>query len=223
MEYHNTCPGIFLSRPNRFIAHADIDGTDTVCHVKNTGRCRELLVPGAAVVLEKAANPARKTAYDLVAVYKNGLLINMDSQAPNALAAEYLPTLFPGAEITPECVFGDSRIDFRIRQGEKTSYVEVKGVTLEKDGHAFFPDAPTERGTKHLRELMRAKREGFGAYILFVVQMSGCADVAPNDRTDPEFGRALRAAAEAGVGVLAVSCRVTESAMTAGEPLPVRL
>lgn len=223
MEYHNTCPGIFLSRPNRFIAHADIDGTDTVCHVKNTGRCRELLVPGAAVVLEKAANPARKTAYDLVAVYKNGLLINMDSQAPNALAAEYLPALFPGAEIKPECVFGDSRIDFRIRQGEKTSYVEVKGVTLEKDGHAFFPDAPTERGAKHLRELTRAKREGFGAYILFVVQMSGCADVAPNDRTDPEFGRALRAAAEAGVGVLAVSCRVTESAMTAGEPLPVRL
>lgn len=106
MEYHNTCPGIFLSRPNRFIAHADIDGTDTVCHVKNTGRCRELLVPGAAVVLEKAANPARKTAYDLVAVYKNGLLINMDSQAPNALAAEYLPALFPGAEIKPECVSG---------------------------------------------------------------------------------------------------------------------
>jgi sugar fermentation stimulation protein len=140
MRYYNTARGVFISRPNRFIAHVDIAGQDTVCHVKNTGRCRELLVPGAEVVLEKSSNPARKTQYDLVAVYKNGTLINMDSQAPNALAAEYLPVLFPdAAEIRPECVYGDSRLDFRVDTPERRIYVEVKGVTLEKDGLALFP------------------------------------------------------------------------------------
>lgn len=224
MRYYNTARGVFISRPNRFIAHVDIAGQDTVCHVKNTGRCRELLVPGAEVVLEKSANPARKTQYDLVAVYKNGTLINMDSQSPNALAAEYLPALFPdAAEIRPECVYGDSRLDFRVDTPERRIYVEVKGVTLEKDGLALFPDAPTLRGAKHLRELERAAGDGFGAYILFVVQMSGCRAFSPNDGTDPDFGAALRRAAQNGVGVLTVDCLVTEDGMVPGSPVPVIL
>ncbi len=223
MEYREVCTGKFISRPNRFIAIADIGGSETVCHVKNTGRCRELLVPGAAVVLSRADNPKRRTAFDLVAVYKGGRLINMDSQAPNKLAAEYLPSLFPGAAIKSECVYGDSRLDFRMDTPEGVSYVEVKGVTLEQDGLCLFPDAPTLRGAKHLRELERAKREGCGAYVLFVVQLEGCRAFAPNDRTDPEFGRALRHAAGAGVGILTVSCRVTERGMTALTPVPVLL
>lgn len=223
MKYYNTARGVFVSRPNRFIAHVEISGRDTVCHVKNTGRCRELLVPGAEVVLEKAENPARKTGWDLVAVYKNGNLINMDAQAPNALAAEYLPALFPGAAIKPECVYGDSRLDFRVDGPDGVSYVEVKGVTLEEDGLAKFPDAPTARGAKHLRELTRAVSQGYGAYILFVIQMSGCRAFAPNDAADPEFGRALRAARAAGVKVLTVSCRVTETSMTPLSPVPLLL
>lgn len=223
MLYHNTCRAVFLSRPNRFIANVVLGGRETVCHVKNTGRCRELLIPGATVILEMSDNPARRTESDLVAVYKGGRLINIDSQAPNRLAAEYLPSLFPEAVFRPECVYGDSRLDFRLEEPGRTSYLEVKGVTLEENGHARFPDAPTARGAKHLRELMRARAEGYGAYILFVVQMEGCTDFSPNDRTDPTFGLALREAAAAGVEVLTVSCRVTENSLTPVAPVPVVL
>ena len=223
MFYQNTCRAAFLARPNRFLAQVRLDGAETVCHVKNTGRCRELLLPGAPVILEKAANPARRTAYDLVAVYKGDTLVNIDSQAPNRLAAEYLPTLFPGAGIRPECVFGDSRLDFRVELPAGAAYVEVKGVTLEEDGLALFPDAPTARGTRHLRALMRAKGAGYGAAVLFVIQMEGCREFAPNGRTDPEFVRTLRQARDAGVDVLTVACRVTESSMTPLSPVPVRL
>jgi len=223
MEYSSVVTGKFISRPNRFIANVELDGAPVVCHVKNTGRCRELLVPGAAVVLSRAENPARRTAFDLIAVHKGGRLINIDSQAPNKLAAEYLPSLFPGSSLRPECVFGASRLDFRVDTPAGPAYVEVKGVTLESGGHAMFPDAPTQRGTRHLHELMSANAQGFGAYLLFVAQFDGCLDVSPNDATDPAFGLALRQAKAAGVGLLAVSCRVSDSSMTPANPVPVLL
>lgn len=223
MEYSSVVTGKFISRPNRFIANVSLEGGTAVCHVKNTGRCRELLVPGAAVVLSRADNPARRTGYDLVAVYKGGRLVNIDSQAPNRLAAEYLPGLFPGAVITPEVKFGASRLDFRLEEPGRTSYVEVKGVTLEREGRALFPDAPTLRGARHMRELAEAKRQGFGAYALFVLQMEGCASLSPNDGTDPDFGRALREAAAAGAEILTVECRVTERGMYPLSPVPVIL
>ena len=224
MTYAGIRRAVFLARPNRFVAEIALPGGEEVlCHVKNTGRCRELLVPGAEVVLEKAENPARKTGWDLVAVYKNGNLINMDAQAPNALAAEYLPALFPGAAIKPECVYGDSRLDFRVDGPDGVSYVEVKGVTLESGGHARFPDAPTERGVKHLHELIHAVEQGHRATAFFVVQMAEVADFAPNDDTHPAFGAALRQAAAAGVNVVAYACRVAPDRMEIDRPVPVIL
>lgn len=225
MEYGKMVPGVFLARPNRFIAHVQIDGREEVCHVKNTGRCRELLPPGAEVWCQESDNPARKTKYDLITVKKGDRLINMDSQAPNTAAREWLLAGGLGeiSELRPETVHGDSRFDFSFMKDGKRCFLEVKGVTLENDGVCAFPDAPTERGTKHLRGLARAAEEGFGAYVLFVVQMENVRYLHPNDATDPAFGKTLREAAEAGVKILAMDCRVTPGSMALNKSLPVCL
>ena len=222
MQYGQVVRARFLARPNRFIAHAALESGETVvCHVKNTGRCRELLTPEAVVYLERAANPHRKTAYDLIAVEKGGRLINMDAQAPNRAFAEWARTFDPAAEtVKPEFVFGQSRLDFCL---DGRHFVEVKGVTLEQDGHCRFPDAPTERGVRHLHTLMRAVEQGHRATVFFVVQMDNVRDFAPNDETHPAFGEALRQAASAGVQVLAYSCHVTPEEVTMDRPVPVLL
>lgn len=225
MKYQNVTAGKFISRPNRFIAHVEIDGEVCVCHVKNTGRCQELLVPGAKVYLEKSKNPARKTKCDLIAVEKGKLLINMDSQSPNKAAGEFLPKLLPGlAVLRPETVHGDSRFDFyaETEAGEKW-FIEVKGVTLEENGVARFPDAPTQRGAKHLRGLCRCIDEGYRSAVLFVIQMKGVTAFEPNDKTDPEFGRELRRAAEQGVSLFAHDCLVTPDSMTIDQAVEIRL
>lgn len=229
--YDRVIPARFISRPNRFIAHVLTEDGEAVVHVKNTGRCKELLIPGATVYLAEADNPERKTRYDLVAVEKinpkgGTVLVNLDSQLPNAVAAEYLRTsgLFsPEAGIRREVVHGASRFDLCIEDGDVTTFVEVKGVTLEREGVALFPDAPTERGVKHLRELTRCASEGYGAFVLFVIQMKGVTSLRPNDDTHPAFGEALRAAAKAGVKVLAVDCLVTPDSLTADLPVTVEL
>ena len=225
MHYHDMVPGRFLARPNRFIAHVEIDGISQVCHVKNTGRCRELLVPGASVWCEKSSNPNRKTQYDLIAVQKGSRLVNMDSQAPNAAVGEWLRTGGMGKleNLRPETVHGSSRFDFSFQKDGKTCFLEVKGVTLEHDGVCSFPDAPTQRGVKHLMELTQAAREGFGAYVLFVVQMSPVDYLHPNDETDPAFGRALREAAQNGVTILAMDCRITPDSMELQSPVKISL
>lgn len=229
--YQHVIPAVFLARPNRFIARVLIDGREEIAHVKNTGRCRELLPAGARVYLAVSDNPTRKTKYDLVAVEKvrpdgTACLVNMDSQLPNAIAAEYLRSLgefSPQAAFRREVTYGDSRFDLCIRDGETTTFVEVKGVTLERDGVALFPDAPTERGIKHLRGLADCVSEGYRACILFVIQMKGVTCLRPNDGTHAAFGDALREAAEAGVRVLAVDCVVTPDSVTADEAIPVEL
>ena len=225
MFYQNIVPGIFLSRPNRFIAHILIDGAETVCHVKNTGRCKELLTSGATVWCEKSDNPARKTRYDLIAVQKGQRLINMDSQAPNKAAGEWLSAGGLGKlqNLRPETTYGISRFDFSFEKDGKKCFLEVKGVTLEQDGVCAFPDAPTDRGVKHLKELTSLAQEGFGAYILFVIQMPGVAYLHPNDNTDPAFGKALREAAEAGVQIIAMDCAVTPDTMTLQNPVEMQL
>lgn len=225
MRYQNMIAGKFLRRPNRFIAYVEIDGAEEICHVKNTGRCRELLVPGAKVWCQISDNPKRKTKYDLIAVKKGDYLINMDSQAPNAAVKEWLEAggLGPAERIKPEQKFGASRFDFYLEKAGKGMYLEVKGVTLEDGGVCRFPDAPTERGAKHLRELINAKEQGFRAAVLFVVQMSPVKWVEPNDGTDPAFGAALREAAAMGVQVMAVDCTVTEDSMEIGNSVEVRL
>ncbi len=222
MRYERIKAGTFIDRPNRFIAHVELGGRVETVHVKNTGRCRELLVPGARVYLADAGErAARKTRYDLVAVEKGERLVNMDSQAPNAAALEWLRAgnLFPtGTEIRPEFKYGDSRFDFGLLTPD-LALLEVKGVTLERDGVVLFPDAPTERGAKHLRELTAFPG---AAYVLFVVQMEGVRYFAPNEQTDPAFAAALRAAKTAGVRILAYDCRVTPESMTLNEPVEVR-
>ena len=225
MRYGKMVSGTFLARPNRFIAHVEIDGEVQVCHVKNTGRCKELLVPGARVFCEKSPNENRKTKYDLIAVQKGDRLINMDSQAPNAAAREWLLSGGLGniSNLRPETVHGDSRFDFSFTLDGKPCFLEVKGVTLETDGVCAFPDAPTQRGVKHLKGLTQAAREGYGAYVLFVIQMADVKYVHPNDATDPAFGAALQDAAAAGVEILAVDCAVTPDTMTARLPVLVRL
>ena len=225
MKYGKMVPGKFLTRPNRFIAHVEIEGKQEVCHVKNTGRCRELLPPGAQVWCEVAGNPARKTKFDLITVKKGHRLINMDSQAPNAAVKERLSAGGLGAveNLRPETVHGGSRFDFSFTLEGRPCLLEVKGVTLETDGVCAFPDAPTERGARHLRELAQAAREGYGAYVLFVIQMSDVQFLHPNDATDPEFGLALREAATAGVQVMAMDCRVEIDGMTIGKPVEVLL
>ncbi len=224
MQYGQVREGRFLSRPNRFIAHVAIDGAETVVHVKNTGRCRELLVPGATVYVERSANPQRKTAYDLIAVEKGGRLINMDAQAPNRVFREFAGVFDPTAEaVHPEFTYGQSRLDFCLTTPAGLHLVEVKGVTLEEGGHTRFPDAPTERGIKHLRELERAVAEGHRAAVFFVIQMADVLDFAPNDVTHPAFGEALRHAAAAGVEVAAYDCAVTADTLSIRRPVPVVL
>ena len=218
-------PGRFLARPNRFIAQVEIDGQIQTVHVKNTGRCRELLPAGAEVWCQKAGNPDRKTKYDLITVRKGSRLINMDSQAPNIAVRDWLLSggLGKTENLRPETTHGDSRFDFSFTLEGKPCFLEVKGVTLENDGICAFPDAPTERGARHLRGLQRCVEEGFGGYVLFVIQMSDVTYLHPNDATDPAFGKALREAAAAGVRVLAVDCTVTEDSMTIGDFVPVKL
>lgn len=225
MRYANMVPGTFLARPNRFIAHVQIQGQTEIVHVKNTGRCRELLPAGAEVFCQRSDNPTRKTKYDLITVRKGHRLINMDSQAPNHAAREWLLAGGLGeiTDLKAEYTHGDSRYDFTFLQGDKRCFLEVKGVTLENDGVCAFPDAPTERGAKHLRGLTRAVQEGYGGYVLFVIQMGDVKYLHPNDATDPNFGAALREAAAAGVQVLAVSCDVTECSMVIRDPVPVML
>ena len=225
MHYSNMVPGRFIKRPNRFIAHIEINGAEQVCHVKNTGRCRELLQPSVPVWCQESANPNRKTKYDLICVQKGGRLVNMDSQAPNAAVKEWLLAggLGPIQNLKAEFTHGDSRFDFRFEKDGQICFLEVKGVTLERDGVCAFPDAPTERGTKHIRGLIQAAKEGFGAYILFVIQMENVQYIHPNDATDPAFGAALREAAENGVRVLAMDCAVTPDTMVIHQPVQVRL
>lgn len=226
MRYEKVCRGRFVARPNRFIAHVEMNGSMEVCHVKNTGRCRELLVPGREVYLAQAENPARKTRYDLIAVDKSGLLINMDAQAPNKVFGEFAAAgaLWPGlTAIRPEFTWEDSRFDFRLEDADGPIFVEVKGVTLEEHGEARFPDAPTERGVKHLRGLQRVVEQGGRAAVFFVIQMEGVTHFRPNDATHPAFGQALRQAAGAGVQVLAYDCAVTAESLTIRAPVPVIL
>ena len=231
MEYHSVVRGRFLSRPNRFIAHVALEGRTEICHVKNTGRCRELLVPGAPVYLEASDNPKRKTRFDLIAVEKGTRLINMDAQAPNRLFGEwaaaggFCPDIL---DIRPEVPYGASRIDFLLETERGPFFVEVKGVTLEEDGMARFPDAPTERGVKHLRELARAVSEGcraagYEATLFLVVQMADVGVWRPNDRTHPAFGAAVRRAAGAGVELLCRDCEVTPETIAMGKPVEIRL
>jgi len=225
MKYARMTPGIFLARPNRFIAHVEIDGETEVVHVKNTGRCRELLPAGAEVWCQKSDNPSRKTKYDLITVKKGSRLINMDSQAPNLAAGEWLAAGGLGEikNLRAETRHGDSRYDFSFTKDGKQCFLEVKGCTLEQDGICAFPDAPTERGAKHLRGLTEAVRDGYGGYVLFVIQMSDVKYLHPNDATDPDFGKALREAATNGVEVLAVDCEVTIAEMKIRNFVPVVL
>ena len=231
MQYPNICAGRFLSRPNRFIAHVEVAGRTEVCHVKNTGRCRELLQPGCTVYLTESDNPARKTRYDLVAVEKETsagtLTVNMDSQAPNKVFGEWAAAggFRPGLTVLKaETTWGNSRFDYYWEDAEgRKGFVEVKGVTLEFDGVVRFPDAPTLRGVKHLEELMAARAAGYETAVCFIVQMEGMRHLEPNDATHPEFGAALRRAAAEGVEVLALECRVAPDTLDVLRPLPVQL
>ncbi len=223
--------GVFLTRPNRFIAYVNVDGREEKCHVKNTGRCRELLVPGCKVYLEESENPNRSTRFDLVATEKkigdSSILINMDSQAPNSVVEEWLRKgeLFgEKAEVKREVTYSDSRFDFSITdEYGHVSFLEVKGCTLEKDGVVMFPDAPTERGVKHVKELIKAKKEGYGAYILILVQMNGVKYFVPNWDTHPAFGEALREAKRNGVVILCYDSIVTSDSITLFKSVPIVL
>ena len=223
LQYGEVRQAHFLERPNRFIAHVELEGETVVCHVKNTGRCRELLVPGATVYLERGTNPARRTAWDLIAVEKGHRLINMDAQAPNRIFAQWIRQQEPGIAVHPEYRYGDSRLDFCLERPEGLHLVEVKGVTLEREGHCLFPDAPTQRGVKHIRELQRAAETGLDAVLFFVVQIRDIHSVAPNDATHPAFGEALREAAAHGVRVLAYDCDVTPDSLKIRREVPVIL
>lgn len=213
MYYNNTVTGFFADRPNRFTAHVWINDVLETVHVKNTGRCKELLLPGAKVVLEISDNPNRKTKYDLIAVYKDGLgLVNIDSQAPNKVTAEWLAAQDYNC-IKPEYSYGKSRVDFYMEKDNKKYLLEVKGCTLEIDGIGYFPDAPTERGVKHLLELTEAVKQGFHCTIAFVIQMEGIAEVRPYGKMHPEFEKAFYEAQKAGVEILFLCCSVTEHSL----------
>ena len=231
MKYNHVLSGTFLQRPNRFIAHVLIDGKEEICHVKNTGRCRELLIPGCTVYCAVSGNPQRKTKFDLIAVEKitetGTLLVNMDSQAPNAAAKEWLQS---GASpfgkldvIKPECKFGTSRFDFYLEKEKRKIFLEVKGVTLEDNGVVLFPDAPTERGVKHVQELIHCHGEGYETYVLFVVQMERALYFTPNRKMHPQFADALCEAQNTGVHLLAFTCKVTPNEMTIDKKLKVSL
>ena len=208
MKYKNITKATFLKRPNRFIAVVDIDGKEEIVHVKNTGRCKELLIPGCEVWLTAPGTPDRKTKYDLVAVRKStGVLFNIDSQAPNKVVKEWLAKQ-DYTKVIPEYTYGDSRIDFYMERGDSKYLMEVKGCTLEIDGMGYFPDAPTERGVKHIRELIKAKKDGYNVALAFVIQMDGVTDVQPNREMHPEFGTAMDEAREAGVDIIFLCCHV---------------
>jgi len=226
MKYERIEKAVFKSRPNRFIAHVATEHGDEICHVKNTGRCRELLLPGARIWVQRNDSPKRKTALDLIAVEKNGQVINIDSQIPNKVAEEWIRNgnLFSeNVKIFPETRYGNSRFDLYLEEGERRMYLEIKGVTLEENGVARFPDAPTKRGVKHIRELIVCRKAGYLAGILFIIQMQGICRLEPNDRTHPEFGEALRTAADAGVQIMAVDCLVTPDSIRADKEIEVRL
>ena len=230
MKYNKVIKAKFISRPNRFIAYCAVDGEKETVHVKNTGRCRELLVPDSTVYLAVSDNPERKTKYDLIAVEKEtargNIMINMDSQAPNSAAYEWMSSggyFGEGVTVRREVTYGKSRFDLYIEQEERRAFVEVKGVTLENDGVASFPDAPTERGIKHVNELVSAFEDGYEAYILFVIQMKGVHTFKPNDETHKAFGDALRHAAESGVKILAYDCAVSPNEMVVDAPVEVKL
>ena len=224
MQYPHVISGRFVARPNRFVARVETAAGEETVHVKNTGRCRELLIPGVTGYLSRSGNPARKTAFDLIAVEKGNRLINLDAQAPNQVFAEWAASGGFLPEVTAlrrEYVYGDSRLDFCLETPEGRHLVEVKGVTLEEGGRAFFPDAPTQRGVRHIRELIRAAEKGLDATLFFVVQMNDIASVSPNDRTHPAFGEALREAAAAGVRICAGTCRVGPDRLELDRPVPV--
>ena len=231
MKYNRVVPGVFLKRPNRFIAHVCIHGKEEVCHVKNTGRCKELLVPGCTVYCAVSDNPKRKTKFDLIAVEKkvesSTLLINMDSQAPNAAVKEWLASgASPFGQIDllkPECRHGNSRFDFYLECNKRKIFIEVKGVTLEDDGVVLFPDAPTERGVKHVHELIQCHGEGCETYILFVVQMERARYFTPNRKTHPQFADAMYEAKQAGVELMAYMCTVCPDEMKMDKPLEIKL
>ena len=208
MRYQNITKGIFIDRPNRFIAHVEMNGRTETVHVKNTGRCRELLLPGAEVWLTAPGTEGRKTKYDLVAVRKSsGMMVNIDSQAPNTVVREWLENQQYDL-IRPEYTYGDSRIDFYLERGSERTLMEVKGCTLEVDGIGYFPDAPTERGVRHLHELVKAVKDGYRAVLAFAIQMEGVTEVRPNIQTHPEFGAALEEAKAAGVSIWFLPCHV---------------
>ena len=226
MRYQKIVEGAFVDRPNRFIAHVNVDGRLETVHVKNTGRCRELLLPGARVYLEESDNPSRKTRYDLVKVWKGDRLVNMDSQAPNKVVQEFLEQgkLFRNVtKIRPETTYGKSRFDFYVEADGEKIFIEVKGVTLEEDGVVRFPDAPSERAVKHVEELVAAKKDGYQVYVLFVIQMERVSYFTPNDRTHKAFADALRRAAGEGVKVLAYECLVTMDGLEISKEVEVRL
>ena len=213
MKYKNIVKAKFISRPNRFIANVEVDGNELVVHVKNTGRCKELLIPGCTVYLEKADNPERKTPYDLVAVEKDGRIINIDSQAPNKVVKEWLLSQGQYDKVQPEYKFGNSRIDFYMEKAEVRYLMEVKGCTLFIDGIGYFPDAPTERGAKHLRELTYAVKKGYNTSVAFVIQGEGITEVRPNEVTDPDFAKAFYEAKAAGVEIVFYLCKVTDDSL----------
>ena len=223
MKYKNIFQGKFISRPNRFIANVEIDGVVHVCHVKNTGRCKELLTENAVVYLEKSDNPNRKTKFDLVCVEKNHQLINMDSYAPNIAVGEYLRKLYPNGMVKSERKYGKSRLDFYVEDGDRKIFIEVKGVTLEDENIARFPDAPTERGIKHLLELAQAVTEGYEAMAFFVVQMNNIVHFTPNDITHQAFGDTLRKVSKEGVKIFAFECNITTDSMEITKEVPVVL
>jgi len=216
MKYNNITEGIFLDRPNRFIAYAEIDGKVEMVHVKNTGRCKELLKKGVKVYLQRSDNPKRKTKYDLISVYKADKLINIDSQAPNKIGFELINRIFDVKYIKSECKYKKSRFDFYFETENEKAYLEVKGVTLEENGVVMFPDAPTERGVKHIKELIELKKEGYGAYILFVIQMNGIKYFTPNKKTHKEFAQILKIAENEGVRILAYDCIVSKDELICG-------
>jgi len=226
MIYENIKQASFISRPNRFIANIEIDGKIEVAHVKNTGRCRELLIPGATVFAEEFDSPHRKTNYDLISVYKGDRLINMDSGAPNKIFFEWVQVSGFFKDITiikPETKYKNSRFDFYIETASRKIYVEVKGVTLEENGIVMFPDAPTERGLKHVNELCDCVSEGFEAYVVFIVQMKDVLYFTPNDATHSAFGEALGVAKKNGVNILAMDCEVSENSISSRSFVEVRL
>lgn len=229
MKYHHIVKGKFIERPNRFIAYVNVEGekeNPQIVHVKNTGRCRELLIPGADVYLEKSDNPNRKTKYDLVKVMKGSRLVNMDSQAPNKVVGEWLreKQLYKDTTlVVSEKTYGNSRFDFYVEGDGKKAWIEVKGVTLERDGAALFPDAPSERAVKHVEHLIKAREEGYEAYIILVIQMRYVKYFTPNRETHPQFAEVLEKAEKAGVQIMAFDCRVTEDEVSINQPVEVRL